>query len=321
MSGCARCAEALTDLDAALVPVVAELAVLAASPLPPVPADLEDALRARLAAEAVPAAAAPAPAPRLLPAGDGPGDGLPTGDVLPADVVPLRPRTSRSGARGPGALGVAAGVVGLLVVAGLAVGLLRGTGGTARDDTAGASVAAAPAAPDVPALATGTDYRTSADVARTLPLLLGGSASGGTAAGAAADSAADGPAGSSDSPAGSAGGTADSAAGSAGGSTGGTAGGGAAGSAAAPEAARAAAPDPLARLRDPAELAGCLSGLTDADSPGVPLALDYASFAGQPALLVVLPSAREGKVDVFAVGAGCRAGDDRTLLFSRLDRP
>ncbi|MCW2606441.1 MAG: hypothetical protein JWO60_1134, partial [Frankiales bacterium] len=80
-------------------------------------------------------------------------------------------------------------------------------------------------------------------------------------------------------------------------------------------------PDPLARLREPDELAGCLAELSGPDADGVPLALDYASFEGRPALLVVLPSAREGKVDVFAVAAGCRAGDDQTLYFSRLDRP
>ena len=87
------------------------------------------------------------------------------------------------------------------------------------------------------------------------------------------------------------------------------------------KAQQLASPDPLARLRDPAELAGCLSALTGPDVEGVPLALDYASFEGAPALVVVLPSTRPDRVDVYTVGAGCRAGDDATLLFTRLPRP
>ncbi|MDP9433912.1 MAG: hypothetical protein M3P93_01395, partial [Actinomycetota bacterium] len=85
-------------------------------------------------------------------------------------------------------------------------------------------------------------------------------------------------------------------------------------------ARQALAPDPLARLRDPDELAGCLSAVTGPDAPQ-PLAVDYATFEGRPALLVVLPSARPGKVDAYVVGAGCRAGDDQTLFFTRVDRP
>lgn len=116
VGACARCSQDLADLDAALVPVAAELAALAASPLPPVPADLDQVLLARLSAAgadrpttahagaagpgfdtAAPALEAPAPeaptpeAPTrvaAVPAGAVP---LP-GDVLPGGVVPLRPR-------------------------------------------------------------------------------------------------------------------------------------------------------------------------------------------------------------------------------------
>lgn len=85
--------------------------------------------------------------------------------------------------------------------------------------------------------------------------------------------------------------------------------------------------DGLARLREPASLASCLAalGVTDPSTgPGaspLPLALDYARFAGQPALVVVLPSAAADQVDVFVVGADCRTGEDQTLFFTRLPRP
>ncbi len=79
--------------------------------------------------------------------------------------------------------------------------------------------------------------------------------------------------------------------------------------------------DALVRLHDPAELAGCLLALAGPTSGGAPLALDYARYAGAPALVVVLPAAAAGKVDVFVVGAGCRAGADQTLLFTRLAKP
>lgn len=79
--------------------------------------------------------------------------------------------------------------------------------------------------------------------------------------------------------------------------------------------------DPLVALRQTAGLAACLSALSDPSEPGVPLALDYASFEGQPALVVVLPAAKADKVDVFVVGAGCSASDAKLLFFTRLARP
>lgn len=81
------------------------------------------------------------------------------------------------------------------------------------------------------------------------------------------------------------------------------------------------AADPLAALRDQRTLASCLAGLTDPGDTTLPLALDYASFDGQPALVVVYPATKAGKVDVFVVGAGCTQGDSKLLYFSRLTRP
>lgn len=84
---------------------------------------------------------------------------------------------------------------------------------------------------------------------------------------------------------------------------------------------RAESTDALAALREPASLASCLASLSDVDDPGIPLALDYASFEGQPALVVVLPTTRTDKVDVFVVGAGCSQADAKVLFFTRLTRP
>ena len=83
----------------------------------------------------------------------------------------------------------------------------------------------------------------------------------------------------------------------------------------------AASPDPLAELRTTAGLARCLASLTDPADEGLPLALDYASFEGTPALVVVLPSVKAGKVDVMVVPAGCAQADGQVLYFTRLPKP
>ena len=77
----------------------------------------------------------------------------------------------------------------------------------------------------------------------------------------------------------------------------------------------------LASLHTAPGLASCLSSLTTPDVPGVPLAVDYASYEGQPALVVLMPSARAGKIDAFVLGAGCSAADAKVLLFRRVARP
>ncbi len=79
--------------------------------------------------------------------------------------------------------------------------------------------------------------------------------------------------------------------------------------------------DALATLRSTTGLSACLSGLTDPGDPGIPLALDYASFDGKPAMVVILPSAKADKVDVFVVGAGCGVKDSHLLYFTRLPKP
>jgi hypothetical protein len=87
-------------------------------------------------------------------------------------------------------------------------------------------------------------------------------------------------------------------------------------------AASASVADPLERLREPAGLASCLAALLPPEEPDVrPLALDYATYAGAPALAVVLPDPDPAKLSVFVVGPGCSQADDSTLRFVRVDRP
>ena len=79
--------------------------------------------------------------------------------------------------------------------------------------------------------------------------------------------------------------------------------------------------DGLGRLRTQDGLAACLAGLSDPTSTDLPLALDYASFEGQPALVVVLPTAKAGKVDVYVVSAACDQADQHLLFYTRLAKP
>lgn len=80
--------------------------------------------------------------------------------------------------------------------------------------------------------------------------------------------------------------------------------------------------DGLEALRTAAGLAACLASVLPPDEPDlVPLAVDYASYAGEPALAVVLPDPDPTQVSVFVVGAGCSAQGDQTLFFLRAPRP
>ena len=88
-----------------------------------------------------------------------------------------------------------------------------------------------------------------------------------------------------------------------------------------PQPAGAASIDALADLHTTRGLASCLASLSDAKDPGLPLALDYASFEGEPALVVVLPASKPDKVDVFVVGAACSVADAKVLFFTRLAKP
>ena len=78
----------------------------------------------------------------------------------------------------------------------------------------------------------------------------------------------------------------------------------------------------LDRLRDPVALEDCLAPLLDPARPDDrPLAIDYARYAGAPALAVVLPDVDPVKVAVYVVGPDCSRADDDLQFFTRLPRP
>lgn len=86
--------------------------------------------------------------------------------------------------------------------------------------------------------------------------------------------------------------------------------------------ATALSADPLALLREPAGLASCLSTLLTPGQPeDRPVALDYASYAGEPALAVLLPDPDPAKLSVFVVGSTCSGSEPDLLFFFRIDKP
>lgn len=75
-----------------------------------------------------------------------------------------------------------------------------------------------------------------------------------------------------------------------------------------------AAPQELVRLREPGELADCLTSLTGGTVR--PLVVDLARLEGQPVLVAVLPGS-EGQPVVQVAGPGCSPGDaDRLLVLA-----
>lgn len=88
-----------------------------------------------------------------------------------------------------------------------------------------------------------------------------------------------------------------------------------------PAQPRATPADQLARLRGTAALAACITAISDVNDPRPPLAIDYASFEGSPALIVLLATDKPTKVDAWVVGPGCSQADAKVLFFMRLTRP
>lgn len=277
---CPTCAAGLRELQHAQDQVSVALASLPDPPLPAgLAARLEEAVARERGGTTVPTSPTVIAFPPARPL-------APTAQapVTPPTVVPLvgrRPRWQ------PWAAGAAAAAV----LGTGAVLLTRPPGGglasTSSARSGGSNAGQAPAGPAVPTSSSGTDYRGTPALAAALPALLRGAA---TAPGPAAARSTHG----SPTPA--------------------------PGSATRPSEAvlGAAASAQLDRLRNPRALADCVAALQDPGSPVLPLALDYARYAGAPALVVILPSTRPGKVDVYAVGAGCSRSDARVLAFSRL---
>jgi hypothetical protein len=280
----AACHGCAGRLDELATAEVEVAATLAALPAPPVPEGLAARLQAALDAE---------PGLRPAAAAEGPvalGDGA-RAVAAGSTVTPFPQATGRRRTWLPAAAAVAL----LLMGGGLGATALLAGGGTDGDSTTSAAGGAASGEQADPAAGivrheTGTDYAVEGALAASLPALLDGSAAPSAPLASRPDDAQ------------------------------------------APLEPQAEARveqgapggDPaLDRLRTPEGLASCLAAvLPPEDAAARPLAVDYAAYAGTPALVVLLPATgAPDKVDVFVVDSGCRQGADGTLLFTRLDRP
>jgi hypothetical protein len=86
------------------------------------------------------------------------------------------------------------------------------------------------------------------------------------------------------------------------------------------EAPRALAGVPAARLAGGPALADCVTEL--AGGPATPLAVDLATFDGQPAAVVLLPGiGGPGRVDVWVVPPDCGQGKGQFLYYANVPRP
>jgi hypothetical protein len=86
------------------------------------------------------------------------------------------------------------------------------------------------------------------------------------------------------------------------------------------EAPRALAGVPAARLAGGLALADCVTEL--AGGPATPLAVDLATFDGQPAAVVLLPGiGGPGRVDVWVVPPDCGQGKGQFLYYANVPRP
>lgn len=76
----------------------------------------------------------------------------------------------------------------------------------------------------------------------------------------------------------------------------------------------------LGRLAGGPPLADCVTAL--ADGPAAPLAVDLATWQGNPAAVIVLPTPDDpATVDTWIVGPGCSQADAQVLHFARVARP
>lgn len=209
------------------------------------------------------------------------GGGTATGTATVTTLPVHREATARTSGRGAW-LGAAAAVAVLLAGAGFVV-TRSGSHPSASTAAGGASAKSGSAATlNLVRNSTGNDYTTRQSLAAAVPILLSGKEAADQVAAPMVKSAPNNAAGAN------------------------------------PQAAT----DPLARLRSDAGLADCLLALLPPDDPSVrPLALDYAQYKGTPALVVVLPSAVAGKLDVFVVGPGCSRANDSTLFYTSVTRP
>lgn len=276
LAGCAGCSDRLAELREAEPAVSAALRSLPSLPLP-------DDVAARLDAA-------------LRDLGADVAVREPTLARTPSTAtVTTLPTPAAAAGRSPMRwLTAAAASLVLLVGGGLGISALSGS------DAGSTTAGGAGSALGLVRNDTGADYADRDALVAAVPSLLDGSAASGAAALSAPVPAQAAP-------------KADDQA-----QSDGTAGSAADPGAPAPEAmTNREAGDPLARLRTDAGLADCLVALLPPDEPDVaPLALDYGSYAGTPAMVVLLPGAVSGKVDVFVVGPGCSQANDSTLFYT-----
>lgn len=84
--------------------------------------------------------------------------------------------------------------------------------------------------------------------------------------------------------------------------------------------ARQLAGKEVGRLAGGPPLADCVTAL--ADGPAAPLAVDLATWQGQPAAVVLLPTPGDtASVDAWVVGPKCSQADAQLLFFARVARP
>lgn len=215
-----------------------------------------------------------------------------------ATVTALAP--GRDGARqvrGMRVLQAAAVLVVLLAGAGLAVTAWGGgddAGTTVAGSTADKRAAEAlPGAGTFPVTTSGRNW-TEDSVVAAVPGLLNGSLTPAAPSSRASDSG--------------------------GGNTGGSDGGAGGGDAESGGTARLLADNPAGRLAGGPPLAECVAALND--GPVTPLAVDLATWAREPAAVVVLPTPGDpATVDEWVVAPDCSLADAKVLFFARVARP
>jgi hypothetical protein len=246
-------------------------------------------------------------------------DAAAAGRVAPVSVLPTRAARERRAFRLSGSA-VAAGVA-IIVVGGLVFAIVKGTTGSNSKRSSTAAGASASSAATLQ-LATGTSYDAPDFRRQAAALILGHApeaAAGQTQLGAVANGAPDNtfaaaPQASSAAAAASAPAAAPSAAAptaSALSSTSST------GAAAQPPAPAPTAP--TGPLADPSALQACVTLL--AQRAVTPVVVDYATFNGKPATIIVLPDASNTKqYDVFVVDddTNCTSGDGNFTYFATL---
>jgi hypothetical protein len=281
LAACASCTDRLAELRDAQAAVLAELRTLGA---PPLPAEVAERLDVALAEQE------------------------PLAPARAASVTALPERRPARASRGAGWLPAAAAAVLVLGGAGFAASQLGGGPGAGDTSTAagGSAELAAPAVSDLRLTASGADWADPDAAVTSLARVLNGDATTYRLSG-------EGEAGEER----TARGSDDSA------------------DAETQEqeqereslAAATAAPlppteDELSTLRTPEGLDACLSSLLTEQDPGArPLAVDYATFDGAPALAVVLPDPDPSQASIFVVGSDCTAVDPDLLQFRRAALP